>query len=255
MTDAPNNTTEPSQVQDNQEEKIVANGVESKIEGAPVESAAEDPNWRAFREARKKDRSEKEAAERRAKDKEAEAFALKAALEAALDKRPMPPQQQSQSYYQESYASDESEDERIEKKVQAAIAAKEADFSRQRAQREQEEYPQRLVKNYSDFNQVVSQENLDYLEYHYPEVARPFQRLQNDYEKWEDIYKAVRKFVPNATSSRKEAARAEANLMRPKSISSIGASHTTDATAQSRISEDRKQANWERMQKTLKGVS
>ena len=36
---------------------------QQKVENKPSE---EDPNWRAFREARKKDRQDKEAAEKRA---------------------------------------------------------------------------------------------------------------------------------------------------------------------------------------------
>ena len=46
----------------------------------------EDPNWRAFREARKRDRAEREAAERRAAEKEQEVAALKAAMDAAFTK-------------------------------------------------------------------------------------------------------------------------------------------------------------------------
>lgn len=249
----PDNTTEPATTQPKEEVKIASNAVESASTEVAQE-APEDPNWKAFREGRKKDRQDKEAAEKRAHEKAAEASALKAALEAALDKRPLPTQP-NQPYYNESYTPEESEDERIEKKVMAAIAAKEAEFNRQRAQREEQEYPQRLVQSYSDFNQVVNQENLDYLEYHYPEVARAFQNLPNNYQKWEDVYKSVKRFVPNAATGKKDAARAEANLMRPKSISSIGATQTKDDAGSQNLSDDRKRANWERMQKTLRGVS
>src|SRR5579864_4932138 len=105
------------------------------------EETKEDPNWRAFREARKKDKAEREAAEKRAAEKEAEAQALKAAMEAILNKG------QHQAYQQpqhNDYVPEETEDERIDKKVQAALAKKEAEYEKHRQEREMQEYPQRL---------------------------------------------------------------------------------------------------------------
>src|SRR5271155_291964 len=57
-----------------------------------------DPNWRAFREARKKDRADRESAERRAAEKEHEIAALKAAMESAFSKG-SPSPHSSQQYY------------------------------------------------------------------------------------------------------------------------------------------------------------
>jgi len=212
-------------------------------------NTAEDPNWKAFREARKADRAQREAAEQRAREKEAEVAALKAAMEAAFAKQaPMV----QQSYQTEQY--EETEDERIEKKVQAAIAQREAQYEQQRKQRELQEYPQKLVQNFPDFNQTVSQENLDYLDFHYPEVSRPLQRLGDGFDKWADIYRAVKKFVPNSNTAKKEAAKAEANYNKPKSISSIGVTQPGEAVSSARLTEERRAENWARMQRTLKGV-
>lgn len=210
----------------------------------------EDPNWRAFREARKKDRLEKEAAERKAAEKEAEISALKAAMEAAFAKN-IPVQNQPVSY---GYDHEETEDEKIEKKVQAAISAREVAYEKQRLEREHQEYPQRLQQNFPDFNGTISQENLDYLDYHYPEVSRPLQRLRDGYDKWSDIYLAIKKFVPNNTTAKKEAAKADVNFSKPKSISSASITQPGEAMSAARLSEERKAANWARMQNTLKGV-
>lgn len=215
---------------------------------AKIEEKAEDPNWRAFREARKEDRIKREQAEKRAEEKEAEAAALKAAMEAAFNRQN--PQVQNQ------YEDEENEEQKIDRKVNEALAKRDAEFQRQQTEREIQEYPQRLRQTYSDFNQVISTENLDYLEYHYPEVAGPLQRLPNDYNKWSDIYRAVKKFVPNIASSKKDSARADSNINKPKSISSTGLSQPNNGMAQSaHLSEDKKQANWERMQRMLKGIS
>lgn len=212
-------------------------------------NTAEDPNWKAFREARKADRAQREAAEAKAREKEAEVAALKAAMEAAFAKQTTMAQQ---SYHDEQR--EETEDERIEKKVQAAIAQKEAQYEQQRKQKELQEYPQRLVKDFHDFNGTISQENLDYLDFHYPEVARPLQRLQDGYDKWADIYRAVKKFVPNSTTAKKEAAKAEANFNKPKSMSTIGVTQPGEAQTSARLTEERRAENWARMQRTLKGV-
>lgn len=150
---------------------------------------------------------------------------------------------------------EETEDERIEKKVQAALAAREAQAERERMQREQQEYPQRLSSNFPDFHHAIAQDNLDYLDYHYPEVSRPLQRLPDGYDKWADIYRAVKKFVPNHSTAKKDAARAEANFNKPKSISSPSITQSGEAISGVRLTEEKRAANWQRMQNILKGVS
>lgn len=223
------------------------------IENKEVENAEGDPNWRAFREARKKDRADREAAERRAVEKEAEVAALKAAMEAAFAKGNPVPQQQP-NYFQGDYQHEDTEDERIDKKVQAAIAKKEAEYERMRVELEQREYPQRLKQSYPDFNQTISQENLDYLDYHFPEVSRPLQRLQEGFDKWEDIYRAVKKFVPNNTTVKKDAARADANSNKPKSISSTGITQTESRESQQSV-EARRAERFRQMQRVINQVS
>lgn len=246
------NSTQPK-VDTNLQKPIEQNNNNSAIPSTPAATnaeVAEDPNWRAFREARKKDRAEREAAEAKAKDKEAEVQALKAAMEAAFAKSPVIPP--NQNGYDDPPG--ESEDERIEKKVQAALASREALYVKQMEERERQEYPQRLTKNFVDFNQVISQENLDYLDYHYPEISRPLQRLPDDYDKWADIYRAVKKFVPGNNSAKKDAAKAEANFNKPRSMSSSSITQPGEAASSARLTEEKRAANWARMQAVLKGV-
>lgn len=229
--------------------------IETKIDNPPVTAAQPDEeggdvNWKRFREQRKKERAEKEAAERRAAEKEQEVIALKAAMEAAFSRQ----QPSAAPVDQYGYAQEETEEQRIDKKISAALAARDEQYRREAAQREAQEYPQRLKHVYPDFDQVVSQENLDYLDYHFKEVSNPLQRLENGYDKWADIYRAVKKFVPNHANAKKDAARAEANFNKPKSMSSMGA-EAPMAQGAPMLSKDRRAENWERMQKTLKGVS
>ena len=233
------------------QQKVDANHLEqpnTKNDVITQPEPQEDPNWRAFREARKQDKALRDAAEKLAHEEKARAEAFKAALEAVTNK-PNTQQQYSNDYQQE-----ETEDERIEKKVKAAIAKQKAEYEAQQRDRERQEYPQRLQQTFSDFNQTISQDNLDYLEYHFPEVARPLQRGEDNFEKWADIYKAVKRFVPN-TNHKKDAQKAENNFNKPKSISSTSVSPGGEAMPPHRIDEARKAANWERMQNQLKGLS
>lgn len=233
------------------QQKVDTNIAQTTAENKAPEKE-EDPNWRAFREARKQDRIHRESAEKRAAEKEAEVAALKAAMEAAFAKggAVAAPQQG----YQGSYLPEETEDERIEKKVAAAIAQREAAAERARAEREQQEFGQRLVQAYPDFNQTIAHENLDYLDYHHPEVSAAIKMLPDGFEKWRSIYHLVKKFVPNTANARKDAARADANLAKPRSMSGTGITQPGQ-TGGAYLTEERRAQNWERMQRTLNRLS
>lgn len=202
----------------------------------------EDINWRQFRQQRELERKQREDAEKRAREKEAEAQALKVAMDAILSK----PTSNNQPIEE-----DLDEDQRIEKKVQAALQVREQMLEEQRKQREYQEFPQRLASTYSDFNQVCTTENLDYLEYHYPEVASAFKHVPDGFDKWSSVYKAVKRFVPN-TDSKKEQAKAEKNFSKPQSMSVGGATQTGDG-APIYLDDKRRSDNWARMQKVMKG--
>ncbi len=251
MVNATENIKEKSLNQEKIDTNVSTTQIDTNLQQSSIPETPEDPNWKAFREARKKDRSEREAAEKRAIEKEAEVAALKAAMEAAFTK-PNPIQQQPYAYEQQQ---EESEDERIEKKVRVAIAAREAESERLRAQREIQEYPNRLQRDFPDFQNVISQENRDYLDFHYPEISRPLSRLPDGYDKWHDIYHAIKKLIPNNSSVRKDSARADANFNKPKSISSTGLTQSQETSSANFLSEERKAANWARMQQRLKGIS
>ena len=225
--------------------EIVSKSVEEQ--GPNIKSEENQANWRAFRERKEADRKAKEEAERRAAEKHAEAEALKAALEAITNK----PQRHRQDEVEER---DESEDERIQRRVDEAIKKHESEAERRRAEREHAEFPQRINQTYPDFNQICTTENLDWLEYHYPEVAAPYKYLPDNYDKWSSIYKAVKRFMPNP-DSKKDQNRAEKNLAKPGSLSSTGTTQGGSAMPAARLDEQRKADNWARMQRTLKGLS
>ena len=177
-----------------------------------------------------------------------EAAALRAALESALNK-----QQPIRHGYGEDQQ-EETEEQRIDKRVNEAIAKKEAEYERTRREREQQEFPTRLQNTFMDFNTVCTTENLDYLEYHYPEVAQAFKYAPDGFDKWSAVYKAVKRFVPN-TDSKKDIAKAEKNLAKPQSMSvSSPNGGGTSTNPPTRIDDTRRAENWKRMQKAIKGI-
>lgn len=219
----------------------------------PLETASETPeqiNWRKFREEREKERRQLEAERKHREDKEKEAAALKAALEAITNK----PQQNQQQFSTSDFQyEDESEEQRIEKKVAAAIEKREREAEAKRREQETRDLPNNLQKTFGDFNQTCTTENLDYLEFHYPEIANAYRYMPDGFDKWASIYKSVKKFVPNA-DSKKDAARADKNLAKPQSGSVTGVSQTGTTKAAMVMDDSRKAANWERMQRVMKGL-
>ncbi len=204
----------------------------------------EDKNWAVIREQRKADRKAREEADKRAAEKAAEAEALRAALE-ALTNKPTP---QYRNDHQE-----ESEDDQIKRRVDEIIKQREAEFHTKKQEQERIEYPTRLRKNMPDFDKVCDPENLDYLDYHYPELAEPFKHMPEGYNKWEAIYKATKRLVPNL-DRKQDQRKMEQNLAKPGSISSTGTTQGNGILAPSRLTEEKKQANWLRMERERKGL-
>jgi len=206
-----------------------------------------DVNWKKFREAREVERKQRDEAQKRAAEKAAEAEALRIALEAALNKRPANSVDNSRSQYEE----EETEDQRIQKKVDAALAIKEKQYEEQRRIREQQEFPQKLNSTYRDFDKVCSSDNLDYLEFHHPEISKAFQHMPDGFDKWATIYQAVKKYVPNS-DNKKDQSKAEKNFNKPQAMSVPGATQTGDSPPM-RLDDKRRADNWARMQRIMKG--
>lgn len=207
-------------------------------ENKPVDNPQEI-NWRRFREEREKERKQKEIAEKIAAEEKAKADALKAAMDAILNK----PESHNQ-------VEELSEDEKIKKKIEEALAARDRQYEEQRRAREQQELPTKLKDHYPDFENICSNENMDYLQYHYPEVASAFKYAPDNFETWSAVYKAIKRFVPN-TDGKKDQIKAEKNLNKPQSMAKPGATPTGDGAPQY-LDEKRKAENWKRMQRVGK---
>jgi hypothetical protein len=203
-------------------------------------------NWRKFRQEREKERKEKEEAEKRAAKHSAEASAMKAAMEAMINSNKATP---SAARDEEE---EESEEARIDRKVMQALERQKQSYEKERQEREKAELPQTLQKTYPDFNNVCTTENLDYLEFHYPEVIAGYKDAKDSVDKWANVYKLVKRFVPN-TDSKRDVAKMEKNLAKPQSMSVSGVTQTGDQTPVNN-SDKKRQDNWARMQRVMKGL-
>jgi len=212
----------------------------------PVEETPEQINWKKFREERELDRKAKKEAEKIAHQKSQEAEAMKAALEAIVNK-PTPRQQS----YQEPEEEEVSQEKLIQRHVEQAIERKEKEYAERERQREIENLPAALNREFRDFNQVCTQSNIDYLEFHYPEVTAGFEHMPEGQKKWSCIYKAIKKFIPNS-DSKKDQTRIEKNSNKPGAISVPGATQTSDSAPQ-KLDDKRRADNWSRMQRVMKG--
>ena len=219
--------------------------VETKpIETPQEEVSPQERNWRKFREERENDRKKLIEQQKIAKQKEEEAEALKKALEAVVNK---PSQQQ----YEEP--KEETEEQRISREVERLLKVKEQERARLEQEKEFAEMPSRLSSNYKDFNEIVTMENLDYLEYHFKEIAEPYRHMPDSYKKWELLYQAIKKHIPDAGKKKHYEELAKKNLSAPQS-SSVATVASKSDTGTHRISEQTKEANWQRMSRVMKGL-
>ncbi len=223
----------------------------------PQEGVDESPsavNFRRFRKEREAERKrmadrekemeqEKLSRERERHAQETQIKAMEAAMEALLKKQNNPDDL------------DINEKELQEKRVQDLVRAeleRVRKIERDEAEaREQASIRDRILSVHPDFNEVCTQENLDYVDFHEPEMSKAFQSAKNDMNKWLAIYKFVKKTIPNPMS-KKDERRMEQNDKKPRSISIPGLTETGDS-APSILSDQRKKDNWARMRKVMQG--
>lgn len=208
------------------------------------DEAPDEKNWKAFREERKKDREARQRAEQEAIKRKKEAEALKQAMDAILDKKT--PVSQADDEYEDQSASDQ---DRIRKEMERILDERDRKKEKERMERERAEMPKKLRSEYPDFDKVVNEENLDYLDYKYPHIAQAYYHMPDSPEKWKAVYKSIKQFVP---STEKDDKKLEENMKKPKSMAS-GIANTGDS-APVVLDDKRKQDNWARMQKIMKTV-
>jgi hypothetical protein len=220
---------------------------ETAAPNAEAKESQGDINWRKAREAMKREKQEKEEANRkaqaeadRAAQKEAEVAALKAALESVV-KRPDPEQSEEKS-----------QEQIIDDRIHQALAAERKRNDDAQKKREIDELPNRITQAFPDYSQIVSEENVAYLKVHRPEIWAGYKNAIESIETYAGLYDAIKKHVPLA-DAKKEAAKIDKNLSKPQSMAQAGMAATGDV-APHKLDDKKKQDNWLRMRKAMKGI-
>ncbi len=226
------------------EEPIVKENISNPTQTVPeVQEDVQERNWRLVREQSKLEKQHREEAEKLAREKEKEVAAMKLALDTLLSKP------SSNTNNQNDPEMDE-EDLKLQRRVDEALAKRDREYEQRRAQREQEEMPRKLNETHNDFDSVCSDENVDYLKYHHPEIAKAFMHMPDSFDKWSSIYKAIKKLVPNSSETDKK--KIAQNLNKPQSMAVSGITGSGDS-APHQLDDKRRSDNWARMQRVMRG--
>jgi hypothetical protein len=217
----------------------------------PGISPENDINWKNFREQRAAERKQAEEARAAQAKAEKEASALKAAMEALLSKN-QPHHPTNANFNDDNH--EETEEQRLEKLIEAKWAKKEREQEQARQEREQAEIPLKMKQIHSDFDDVCSQDNIDYLEHHHPEIYRAFKSAPDSIQKFGDAYKVIKKLIPNY-NSKKDEHRADKNTAKPQSMNTPGLTQSGDMAPKSALDAQRRADNWRRMQQVMRSGS
>lgn len=185
-----NQETTTEDVKDQEVKQDVADTPKEPEQTKEPEDEAEK-NWRAVREKRKED----EIIRKEQTKKIEEQQEMLKAMEALLSKQNQPAQPQNQSEEEEIHPEEWVTGEKLQKILEKD--RKERDKLRQ--QEEQRQTQQRIKSSFPDMDQVLSQDNLAYLEYHEPEIAAGIAQIQDPYLQVANAYKTVKRLVPQVT--------------------------------------------------------
>jgi len=253
---------------------------QQKIEGAPdappkneeqsqEELTPEEINWRKFRQKRNEDRKNAEEAHKTAevaqnqsKQKDEQIAALTTAIDNMLESKGKQSMTQSE---QDKMISDLVDEDiptggevkgflkKFVPELIKDVLNKNKEEERQRqSDRERKEMPNNLQKRHTDFKEIVHQENLDYLDYHYPDIAGALAHLPEGVEKWSSIYNTVKKLVPNVGKG--DARRLDQNSQKPQAMTSTSASPSEEKGHGKYLSPAEKSANYKRLIELSRGA-
>lgn len=231
------------------------------------EETPEEINWKKFREERKKDREARRKEEQQRLEAEKQRNELRELVQSLSNSPERNLSDKDVKEVLQSIPLDElvtgkdvktyTESEvkkQVEKTVLSFLEKQEKDREEKKRQEEKQKVPERLKADYNDFYEIVNEDTLDRLEYEHPELAETLKELPEGYSKWVRVYKAIKRYQPGVNDRLKNENRYEKNQNKPRSASTPG--YVPATKEQPRIlTSEQKRANWERMQRQLKGLA
>lgn len=212
---------------------------EAKTE--PKEEDVVEKNWRAVREKQKeRDRLDKEQ-QRKIEERDQMIAALQEALKS--NQPPQPTSQPSQQNESTGYDIHDQEwitGKQLKEFLEKDKKKKEEEDRKREQERVQQESLKQMAARYPDYQEVLTKENLAYLEYHEPEIAAGIQNIQDPYLSLANAYKSVKKFVPPMTQADKEKIERNQQMPRSPSQTGVGVNPQGETYQGGRLSRDRK---------------
>lgn len=239
---------------------------EEKKEVVPVqetvqETEQEDPaekNWKALREKKKEEKRLREEQER----KIAEQQEMIKAMEKLLTQQPTQQQPQAQK---QSNGVDIHDEEWITGKQFKAMQEQERKareeekkrYEEQQKQREtqarQSELHSRIQRDIPDYQTVLSEDNLAYLETYAPQEAEIIKHISDPYYQTLEAYRKVKQHVPQLSDLDKaKMERAKETPQSPSQVSG-GYGQSTNRVNPRRVSEQQRMEMWREMRNAAKG--
>lgn len=141
------------------------------------------------------------------------------------------------------------------KKIAARVAREAAEAALR--QRDYDTVDERLQAKYSDFDQIVSQENIEFLKQNEPELAYSLKALASDpYAQGVAAYKLIKKVLPGTNKNVSvDKRKAETNLQKPISVNAAPKATTPLGNAhmfENGLTAELKAQLWKEMQEAKK---
>lgn len=212
-----------------------AQGYGNHSEGQPEDDKA--ANFKAIRESNARLQKQYEESER-----ERRAYADRLAkLERALEAQATPPTQEEidelADLAKDDWTTREAVEKLAERKAKALYKQLREEDEKKRLDMERkrqiEEMPKKLLKQYPDFESVVTKENVEYLKANKPHIAASLAATTDPYAQALAAYDAVKAFCPNV-AVRDEQERMDKNASKP---GTLGAAKGSSPLAEAKMYE------------------
>jgi len=235
----------------------------SNTEENQVEETQEQINWRKVREKREQDKIAQEEERKKSQAKDEQIAAL-TQLVNSISPEQLQQQMQQQMQGQQSNLTQEQQQQAIidlldediptggevknflkqyiPNAVNEILKQQAAEQEKRRQQEERQNLGSDLQKKHTDFYNVVNEDNIAYLDYHYPEVSEALTSLPEGVNKWSKIYSTVKKLVPS--NSDNSAARIERNMSKPQPGAISSSSPSAEMTIGRSLTEAQKAENY-----------
>ncbi len=212
----------------------------SEVQNQPEESDKER-NFAAMRERQ-------DALERRLEEKDLEIQAIRQEQQQAQPLQEEPEVDELDSISGDEWLTKEQSEKLATRQANTAV---DKALEKDRIRRAKEEFPDRIKKDFPDFDQVVSKENVNYLKANKPHLAAALAATQDLLAQAEGAYDAIKMYCPSIQVTQ-DKERAEKNASRPGTLDAAGPARVQESDPK-RINPDTQARYWKDMQEAARG--